>query len=278
LYSIAGHIGHRTKLPTTDFPICIRFSYTASEGTDTLTLNTWFSASLIVLLAASLQAVTGFGFALVSVPLLLMVLPPKIVVPANICVSMTCLLLLSLRTRKHAHVPTVKWLAAGSLFGIPFGAYVLTHANPQGIKTLASVVTLLIAIYSLARWKGATVAGYPKKAFCLIVGCVSGFLATSVSMPGPPVVLAMSNSGMPKHEFRATGSTYFAIAYSISLFTMLVNGLITREVVILVASLAPVAVIGNLAGDKLFERVPQPVFDKFVPVLLMLTALNNIVR
>jgi hypothetical protein len=36
--------------------------------------------------------------------------------------------------------------------------------------------------------------------------------------------------------------------------------------------------MGNLAGDKVFERVPQSVFDKFVPVLLMITAINNIVR
>jgi len=247
----------------------------------TVSADAWFISLVVVLLASAIQAVTGFGFALIAVPILLVFLPAEVAVPSVMGISLACLMLLALRSKTHTGGVRVCWLSLGAVVGIPFGAYALIHLDAQVIRLLVSVVTLVAAAYFAFGRKNVPVtqnARVPSKLAYWITGCLSGFLTASVSMPGPPVILALSGEGLPKREFRATSVTYFAIAYSLSFGVLLVSGTITGQVLLTIASLIPVALLGNVLGDKAFDRVPQGVFDKAVPLLLTLTAMSNILR
>ncbi|NPV69906.1 MAG: sulfite exporter TauE/SafE family protein [Firmicutes bacterium] len=246
----------------------------------------WLMTSIVVYVSATLQAITGFGFALIAVPLLLMILPPRVAVCTNMAVSLCSLLVLSWRTREHANRTILKWLVVGSLAGIPAGTYIITRCDVAIIKTLASVTTLVIGCVFLARALPArrnqvlsSREPVPLGSrWYLLAGGISGLLTTSVSMPGPPVILCLSHAGAPKQEFRATSSIYFAVVYTISILVLALSGVMTVQVLAFAASLVPVAILGNIAGDRVFSRVSQPVFEKVVPVVLVLTAVSNIIR
>ena len=265
-----------------------------------MTPSTWLLTSTVVFVSAALQAVTGFGFALICVPLLLMFLSPQVAVTTSMMISLCCLGLLSYRNRRDANMAIVKWLTVGSLAGVPPGLYMLMHANTGYIKFVASVVTLLIAVYYVLRpnngaqrsqaprTRQGTIrttrqdakkgVGGGRTLLYLAAGSVSGFLTTGVGMPGPPVVLALNGIGLRKHEFRATSVTFFLIVYSISLVTFGLSKLLTAQTVVLVISLLPFAILGNTLGDKVFGYVPQAAFDRAVPLLLMATAVSNILK
>ncbi len=252
----------------------------------------WLLTSVVVFVSAALQAAAGFGFALICVPLLLMFLPPQVSVTTSMMVSLCCLGLLSYRNRRDANMSIVKWLTVGSLVGIPVGLYMLTHADVGSIKFVASIVTLLIAVYYVLRPNngsrrtevaatrdgatGSAVGG--RSLLYLAAGTVSGFLTTGVGMPGPPVVFALNGTGLKKHEFRATSVTFFLVVYSISLVTFGLSNVLTVQTALFVASLLPFAILGNTLGDKVFGYVPQALFDRAVPLLLMATAVSNILK
>jgi len=248
----------------------------------------WLLTSAVVFVSAALQAVTGFGFALICVPLLLMFLPPQMAVTTSMMISLCCLGLLFYRSRRDANMAIVKWLTAGSLAGLPFGLYMLTHADTGYIKLVASVVTLLVAVYYVLRpGNGAKRApatgtrwgaGLSRTLLYLAAGGVSGFLTTGAGMPGPPVVLALSGIGLKKHEFRATSVTFFVIVYGISLVIFGLSKVLTAQTVVFVLSLLPLAILGNTLGDRVFGYVPQAAFDRAVPLLLMVTAVGNILK
>lgn len=254
--------------------------------------STWLVTALVVFVSAALQAVTGFGFALICVPLLLMFLPPQVSVTTSMMISLCCLGLLSYRNRRNANMGIVKWLTVGSLAGVPLGLYMLTHADVGSIKSMASIVTLLIAVYyvlrpssgvqrsevAATRERATRGAASGRTLLYLAAGSVSGFLTTGVGMPGPPVVLALSGTGLKKHEFRATSVTFFVVVYCISLVTFGLSNVLTAQTAIFVASLLPFAILGNTLGDRVFGYVPQATFDRAVPLLLMATAVSNILK
>lgn len=86
----------------------------------------------------------------------------------------------------------------------------------------------------------------------------------------------LSWARFPKEVFRAACSTFFAVVYPVSLLMLSFFGVMTLGTLWLAMPLIPVAVLGNGIGDKLFRSVPQRVFDKAVPLLLILTAATNI--
>ncbi|WP_338833395.1 hypothetical protein MHLNE_23480 [Moorella humiferrea] len=106
----------------------------------------WVPASLAVLLAALLQGITGFGFALIAVPLLLLIFDAHTAVILNLLVSFCTQLALSFRVRKEIIHSLLMNLFKGSLLGIPIGLYVFTHFNVKDLKILISILTIIFAL------------------------------------------------------------------------------------------------------------------------------------
>src|SRR5262245_36670150 len=101
------------------------------------------AAFAILLVASFAQAVTGFGFALVAVPLLALATDPRRAVVAAGLVSMGGTVLAVVRERAHVRWRTVAGLLACALAGVPLGLLALRLAS-------ARVLTALIAIGVLA--------------------------------------------------------------------------------------------------------------------------------
>lgn len=266
----------------------------------------WAVAATIIFVSAVLQATTGFGFALIAVPLLMTTFSPKTAVCTSTTVSLCSLAMIAWRARGYADRHVLRWLVLGSLLGLPLGVLVLMRLDVRPIKFIASAITAVVGCYFLVQSpdrSGKNGTAFPASHSCpassasptspgspdpperrlriplalvVLLGITSGFLTTSVGMPGPPIILSLSWARFPKEAFRATCSTFFAVVYPVSLLMLSFSGVMTLSTLCLAMSLIPVAMLGNGLGDRLFRRIPQQVFDKAVPLLLILTAANNI--
>lgn len=232
--------------------------------------GSWLIAAAIVCLAATLQGVTGFGFALISVPLLLLVYDPHMAVGINIIISFVSLFLLTLSVRKAIQRSLVKNLFLGSIPGIPLGAYVFLHFNLQELKLSIGLVTALCSLLLLS---GVTIKKATGRYWEGFTGSISGFLTGSVGMPGPPIILFLSNQQLPKDHFRATTAAYFTLAYPASLLLLALLGAIDGHIAITALSLTPFAILGGQLGCRLFPLIPQAQFQRGVPLLVLSTAL-----
>lgn len=104
----------------------------------------------------------------------------------------------------------------------------------------------------------------------LTAGALSGALATSVGTNGPPLVVAFQATGMPPGPFRATLAAAFAVQGSVALATFWAAGLVNADVGRAWLVGIPAAVVGALAGDRVFARMDRSRFRG--GVLLMLAA------
>ena len=86
-------------------------------------LATLILAPLIVLLAYVVLAVGGFGSALVSIPLLALLLPVKVVLPVVLIVDFIATFLTGLRLRRDIALDEVKPLIPFTLIGLILGLW-----------------------------------------------------------------------------------------------------------------------------------------------------------
>ena len=92
--------------------------------------------------AALLQATTGFGFALVFVPLLSLTHDLKTVVAVSVLAGPISALPAVVQLRRHVDWRLVAWLLAGSLVGAPLGTLLLDAASATLLRVLVSATIL----------------------------------------------------------------------------------------------------------------------------------------
>ncbi|SHJ05160.1 sulfite exporter TauE/SafE family protein [Desulfofundulus thermosubterraneus] len=233
----------------------------------------WLVAALAVTLATTLQAVTGFGAALILVPLLVLAYNAHTAVGMTMVISFCSLALLTYQVRKNIIKPMARNLSLGGLAGIPLGAYVFIHFDVTRLKIIIALVTLAFALALLLDW-------VPRKSFGswteAIVGAAGGFLGASVGMPGPPVVLFLNHQEVPKEQFRATTAAYFCLVYPASLLLLLAVQALERQTILTALSLVPFALLGQALGFGIFPRVSQELFRRGVPLLVTLVAIYSL--
>src|SRR5215831_12399165 len=104
-------------------------------------------ASLIVFASAGAVAITGFGFNLVSVPLLTFLYPPRVVVAVTLLLGVFAsgLLLARPEIRQGADWGLVRPLFFSSLVGMPGGLVLLLWSEPKTLRMLIASLTVLVA-------------------------------------------------------------------------------------------------------------------------------------
>jgi uncharacterized membrane protein YfcA len=224
-------------------------------------------AFTIVLLAAATQAVTGFGYALVAVPLLAAATDPRTAVVACSLTGIGLTLTAVVRERAHARWRTAGMLLGAAVLGMPVGLLVLWAAPERALTALIAVVVLgctLLVWRDLRIGTGAATVG--------VIGVLSGVLATATGMNGPPLVAAFQAMGYDPRTFRATLAAVFAGTGVLGLAGFALTGELTADAGAVAAAGMPAVLLGWWAGDRLFSRLDPVRFRRLVLCALLVSA------
>ncbi len=226
------------------------------------------AVAVSVIAGTAAQSVVGFGFALLVVPIVSVVAGPQtaVVVMTSIGVPMT--LANAVRWRRDLERRSFLLVSAAAFAGMPLGVLVLTRADD---RTLTLVVGMTVLAFTVALWRGLQLP--PGRTTELTAGALSGALATSVGTNGPPLVVAFHATGMPPEPFRATLAAAFAVQGSVALATFWAAGLVDADVGRAWVVGVPAAVVGALAGDRVFARIDHARFRTAVLVMLAASGL-----
>ncbi|MEX0984383.1 MAG: sulfite exporter TauE/SafE family protein [Actinomycetota bacterium] len=226
-------------------------------------------AAAVTAFAASIgQSVTGFGFALLMMPVLTVVAGPQVAVATMTAIGVPLVVFNAWRWRHAVERRIAARLILTALVGVPLGVLVLRAADE---RVLTAIVGVLVLVFTAAIWRGIQVpAGRRTLASA---GVLSGALATSVGTNGPPLVVALHAEGLEPAAFRATLQTVFALEGSIALLTFWQGGLLTADIGWASVLGIPAAVGGALLGDRLAARVDR---ERFRTLVLMTLALSGV--
>ncbi len=223
---------------------------------------------VIIALATLVQGVSGFGFSLTSMPLLSALLGVEKALAIQTALSVASNGATAIRARSDLLVGTAARMLGAMAFGMPFGWLVLEHASSRDLKLLLGVVVGGLAIALTRRVQiPATGPGVD-----LISGFLAGVLSTSTGTNGPPLVIALSGRRLPAAQQRATLSMCFTVASVVVFTALLSTGRVDRSVPLAVAASLPIVVVVSSVGHRIFGRLHQHHYDRFVTILLFASA------
>lgn len=208
-------------------------------------------AFVAVVLAGAGQAITGFGFVLVVVPLFTLLTDPRTAVVAGTTLGLLITSFGWFEDRASVDWRPVAGISAGAVVGIPLGLVVFASL-PVEVLGVAIGVTVLF-FTALLSVRVRLPGGRPTQ---VAAGTVSGVMLSTTGMNGPPLVLALQAAGLPPAAFRATLQPTFTLQSVIVVGGFTALGQFTATSATLVAAGAPALWLGWRLGDLVFDRLP----------------------
>jgi uncharacterized membrane protein YfcA len=230
-----------------------------------MTSNIYFH--FIILLAGFTQGFTGFGSALIMLPLLTLLMSVKTVVPLVILLGLCINLILLSQVHRYIDWKRIIALLTTNVPGVFCGVYILKMMSTGFLELIIGILLITFPAYLMTK-------GVPEReiatAWVWPVGFISGVLGGSVGVGGPPIIIYTSMQPWGKHTIKSTLVGFFLLTSVVASGAQAVGGLMTREVLSLFAAGLPALVAGVLAGSYLYNRVDSSAYRKVVNVLLIL--------
>jgi len=231
----------------------------------------WGPSIVVFFVAGVVYGCTGFGFGLLSIPVLSLLFEPALVVPLVSVVSAPLSLGLALGGR-----PFIKWqlfglLLVGAVGGIPLGTLVLRQVPVPIMESLVGTCVVAFAVVLLLGWRHPLRSGIGASLF---TGGLAGTLGAAMGVPGPPVLLFLASQGETKSVFRANLLVFFAANNVLTLVAYGVAGLLDRDLLVLSAAALPAAIVGAGLGAMLTRRLSEEAFVRLALVLVLVSGLG----
>ncbi len=226
---------------------------------------------LILLLAAFVRGYSGFGFSALVVAAGGLITDPVALVP----VAILCELAMTV-FQAQGVVALVDWrrvvpMLAGAAVAMPPAIWVLARLGTDPARLAISGLILVLSAVLLAGW---TVRTPFRTRGHVAVGLASG-LATGAAVGGLPVAAFMVAQPIAAPVFRATMVAYLTAIDLVALPLLWVNGLISRDTLVILALALPLLVLGLWAGGRRFlATAPQDFRRMTIRLLLLLSGLG----
>ena len=233
-------------------------------------LNHYMLTAGVCLFASFVQGTSGFGSALVAMPLLITFLPARTATPLCILMGLIITTDLTIRLRKHVDWRQTGLLTLGCIPGIAAGIYLLGSCNDVMMRKLLGGVLAAYSTYALfIRLPQVNIAS----PWGIIAGFAAGTLGASLSTGGPPAIIYCTLQGWDRHRMKATLSAFFLITSLVTIPAHIAAGFTTASVLKLFAASALPVLAGTWLGSALYNRISQASYIKILLVLLLAAGL-----
>jgi len=228
--------------------------------------------------AYSARGASGFGAA-VALPLLALVMPLKLLVPAWTLIAVAAGTALLGSDRKKVVWSEIARLMPGTLIGVALGLVIFTRLDADTLALWVGAFVLAYGAYSLWTTFGAGKPHLPPRVAALVGGVLGGITGTTVGTFGSTFfAIHFDAIKLAKDNYRATMT---AILLSLSLARGIgywAFGEFTTEVVTVAAILLPPMLLGLFIGDRIHHGMSDLVFRRTVACALIASGIALLIK
>lgn len=230
--------------------------------------TTLLAAAAAVTLAYTVYGLTGFGAAIVAIPLLAQFLPLRVAVPMMLLFDLVAGLLLGLKNRRNIDRHELLRLVPFLLVGIVAGVYLLARAPERWLLAVLGLFALLYASWNLLR-KPSTAPVAP--GWAVPAGLFGGAFTAMYGTGGPIYASYLARRVTDKDVLRASVAALIFGAGWLRLVMFTASGFYAQHgLLMLAAMLLPAALLGYVIGSRLHARLSGP--QAFKAVWLLVSA------
>ncbi len=204
----------------------------------------------IAFLGALVFGITGFGSALITIPLATHLVPLGFALALFALVDLCSALSVGLENPRNA-------VRAAGMFLL--GLFVLSYA-------LYSLVRHAPSHAISARW-------------AWLAGLAGGITSTLFGAGGPPYAIYLSQRGLTKEQFRATMGFATMTSISLRVAAFAITGLLLDPAVWLTALVVvPAGLLGLFVARRLYRRISRELLMRVVAVVLLASGSSLVLR
>src|SRR5262245_53780094 len=232
-------------------------------------------------IAATARGFSGFGAALIFLPLAATVVEPKVASPLLLITDAALSLGFIPNALRISDKREVSIMGAGAALGIPLGTVLLVRMDPIHIRWAVVVLASAMLALLISGWR---YRGRPTQPLTFGVGAFAGVCSGAAQVGGPAVIAYWLGSTKPAAIIRANIILYFAISTAIAIVAYFFGGVLTLVVLKLCLVVGPAYALGLFIGARLFGMADESFFRRIcyalivVAVVVSLPVLDGVIR
>ena len=244
-------------------------------------INAALAICAIALLSGTARGFSGFGSALIFMPLASSIAAPRLVAALLLIIDFIAAAPLLPNAWKQADRKATAIMVLGALVGVPIGTYFLSRLEPVTTRWIISGFVLALLLLLLSGWR---YRGKDDAAISVGIGGLSGFCSGLAQTGGPPIVAYWLGRPIASRIARANIVLFFGASDFFSVASYLLAGLITMDSIRFSFVVGPVYGIGVWFGASLFGKASEKMFRTIcyaliaAAVIVGLPALDGLLR
>jgi uncharacterized protein len=219
--------------------------------------------------AAFVRGYSGFGFSLLAITSMALVLQPAAIIPSIFMMEIAASVSLLPSIWREIHWRALRLLWLGCLIGTPVGVRLLATLPLAPMK-----IALGLAAFGAAAllWSGYSRKSLPTSSETVLTGGIAGLLNGAFGIVAPPAIVFFFNSPAGAAVSRASLITFFIGTDAMGLSFLAHQGLVTLDGFYRFLIFVPALMLGQWLGARSFKSADPAEFRRYVLVLLMLLA------
>jgi uncharacterized protein len=230
-----------------------------------LSTNAAVAICVIAFISATARGFSGFGSALIFMPLASSMAAPRLVATLLLIIDFVGALPMLPDGWRRADRKATAVIVVGALVGVPVGTWLLTRLDPLTTRWIISAFVAALLLLLLSGWR---YRGKDHVALSVGIGALSGFCSGLAQTGGPPIVGYWLGRPVPSQIARANIVLFFGASDFFSVVSYAVSGLINRDAILFSLLVGPIYAAGIGCGTLLFGRASEAVFRSICYALI----------
>jgi uncharacterized membrane protein YfcA len=227
----------------------------------------------ITLLSGVVRGFSGFGSALIYIPLASAVYGPRLAAASFVLIDFFCTIPLALRAWPACNRGEVMPLTLACAVTIPFGAVLLLYVDAVWIRWAISLLILGMVVVLVSGWRYRKAVSLP---LTVGVGLVSGISGGATTITGPFAIVYWLGSASSAAVVRANLLVYFLLTDGLVIVVYWWQGLLTAQSIVFSALIALPFFAALTAGARFFHGASELTYRRIAYAIVAAAALVSL--
>jgi uncharacterized membrane protein YfcA len=232
-----------------------------------------YAAAAVAGLAGLVRGFSGFGGAMIYMPLVAAVYDPRIAAVTILVVDFLATTPFALPEVRRCNWREVWPITFAMAVGVPFGTWALIALDPIVLRWCIAIVVLSLLPPLAIGWR---YHGEPRMPITLAVGLFAGVSAGAVQIAGPPVILYWLSRVGSAVSVRANVMVFFMLCGVVLVAAYAWEGLFTAQTLALSLMLGIPYLLGVGIGSFFFRSASDVIYRRVAYLIIAAAALLSL--
>jgi uncharacterized membrane protein YfcA len=234
--------------------------------------GSFIAAALVAVTAGVVRGFSGFGAALIYVPLTAAIYTPQVAVASFVLIDFTCTVPYAVRAFGNCRWREVFPAYAAAFVLAPLGTLAQAELSPVVLRWGMATIVLCFVLLLASGWR---YPGKPSTSAAMGAGAISGFFGGAAQLSGPPLIIYWLSSPTAAAFVRANMLVYLLLIAVTMAGNYALHGLMTAQPIALAVLLCPVYVLALWLGARWFRGASDQAYRRIAYAIVALAALAS---